>query len=259
MLSEFLGFKNDYYSGLVKTVLKSGNYYSTLVKENDVALLLTTTRSYRSTLPPMVYVYEKMYMVLPNKTSVSSTFFIDLFLPSLWSTIFGVYSILIVFLIIYNRYYKHNFNQYCESVFNIIGISSEQFNFQPFSLSVTIMIYTILFYIIGEFFTAFLTTKLAMSSDFPIENLNDLLLQHNYKLCTLPYTQSRYILSSDNRFEDLLDGHECEQLRHSILSRNSLQLLKNVCDNPYLVIMAPAVTFETVIKYYYKLVKKLTN
>lgn len=233
-----MGFRIVYNNNL-NNIIKSDTFFSLLVEDNDIALFYTTTRSYQETLPSVSNGHERIYMVSNMNDSVSSTYFIELFEPNLWIVILTTYVIILGFLIIYLYLHRLEFNQYFESIFHVIGVSTERIQFSTIALSFCIVISMTLFYILGEYFTAFLTTKLAVRSNLPFEKLDDLLLQSKYKICTIQFTKSKTVLSHDQRFKNLLNDPKCDSLRENFYTHNASLITKSFCNNKYMTMIAP--------------------
>lgn len=227
----------------INEILKSKLFYALSFGKYDITLVFTAFRSFHITTPSMIILYERLFLTLPSKRSVSSIFFMDLFQAKLWIGILAVYTFFLGFFMIYCYMHKLNFNQFVELVFHVFGISSERITFSTFSLSICIIILTLLYYILGEFFTAFLTSKLALKPDLPFHNLEDFSLQSKYKLCTEAYTRSENILSNNIKFNNKINGPECNNLRESLVAYNGSLILKSLCDDPYLTLIMPALPF----------------
>lgn len=204
-------------------------------------------------LPPILKFYYRVYMASPQMNSVSSTFFIKLFQPDLWGIILVLYITILMFLIFYIHSHRLKINQYIESAFHVIGISSEQINFSTISLSFCVIIYTILFFMLEQYFTTFLTTKLAITDSFPLEKLEDFTLQLKYKICIgPPFKKAHKILSSDKIYEQILNTQECDNIKKSMNNGTGDLTLKILCDEPHITVLMPDFYFQRIWKPYRK-------
>lgn len=245
-----MGYYINYsHPDLNKSTMQNG-FSSLLFGKYHISLLYTTTKSYHITLPSIIQFHDRLYMASPEKRSVSSTFFIQLFQPLVWIMILIIYLAIMGFLLFYHHFHKLKINQYIESLFDIIGISTERILFSTFSLCFCILISTTLYYILELYFTTFLTTKLAMNTEFVVEKLEDFSYQSKYKICTPAYTYSQQMLSNDKRYKNILNGNECSMFRNHFTDRNYNLGLEVLCDNRYLTYILPAFVFENILKPY---------
>lgn len=246
-LAQYIGFKIQYYKNNFSGTEISKNFSTLLYGMNDITVAHHDVASRHTTLPPIISYRNGLYMTLPSM-EVSSTFFIELFQPFLWMGILAIYSIFLLFLSLYIYKHKLKNNQYFESAFHIIGVSSEHIRFATFSLTSCIIIFTFLFYILGEYFTAFLTTRLVTKVQYPFESLEEMSLQSTYKICTSSKTRVRQILSDYKIYNHIMDGSECKILQQHRLAQNGLGILEALCNDPYLTLLMADNIFDRIMR-----------
>lgn len=217
---------------------------------SELSLIYSSAGCPESTLPPLFFQKYRLYMITPHIISVSSSFFIELFHPLLWTTIIIFYLACLGFLFLYKILHKLNFNQYIESSFHIIRVSEEQIRFSTYSLRCCILCSSILFYILSVYFTAFLTTKLAIieKTELPFSHIEDLRGQSRYKLCIYPNSVIHKIYSDMNEYKHILNHQDCDYIINNIIHDRSLSRFEqHFCDNPHLTIMMPT-RFANILK-----------
>lgn len=243
ILSKFMKFNIDLIQKKYSENEKVHMHKSLLLTEYEIAIVFTSSGSRHMVLPPIGLSRYRLYLTVPSIDSVSSTFFIELFHPILWTTIHCTYAIFVAFLFFYKYLHKLKFSQFLESVFHVIGFTTEQIRFSTFTLSFCVLLSSILFYLLGEHFTAFLTSKLAIISEqnLPFEKLEDLSTQSKYKLCTLPDSNVEKSLYDQHIYLHILNHDECKCLIEQSYNHNELYFTELFCRNPNITFMTMTV------------------
>lgn len=184
-------------------------YESRINAETDLIIKRSQAGASYDTLSPFFRSYDRLFFASASKKTVSSTYFISVFNPDFWFCILSIYFLLLAFIVVYKRLYKLTWNQFYSAILHVIGISTEDsIQCRTFSLNLCTIIYLILFYILGECFSAFLTTELSISTEPKpqFQFIEEFSYQSKYKICTTPYSYNYYELKKQNKYNHILNA-----------------------------------------------------
>lgn len=238
ILSTYMQFKSVF----IYKITTPNKLKSIIFGEYDIFVYYIPSGSHHINLAPIFNYYHLLYVTIPLHYTVSPIYFIELFNGNLWIGIFVIYSVLLTFLTIYKYIYKLKVNQYFESIFHAIGVSSEQIIFSTIAYSICIIISSLLFFVLSEYFGTFLTTKLSIKSEnkLPFERLEDLATQTKYKICLFPGDSfAEKSISNDIKYKHIFNAEECRKIDGLSFIRTLIPTIKWFCNNPNLVLLAP--------------------
>lgn len=229
--------KEDFSLTSTKYELQQIYYARILGKTNLVVIHSVEGPSY-ATLPPFRKHYNHLYFAYSSRKIVSSVYFIKVLHPLFWLCILFAYFCLLGFILLYKCLYKLTFNQFCEATLNAIGVSSENLSYSTISLNFCVVIFLFLFILLGECFSAFLTTELSITAEpkLPFNHLEDLSKQSNYKICVKRYSHIYSVLFSQIKYDNILNTKECDEYLKTLDKNLEMPVLMTLCNNKHLTV-----------------------
>lgn len=247
-LSKYMHFKINYDTKNFKQEVVSQSLRSLLLGKSDIFVHYIQSGSRHINLSPIFDFYYQLYMTIPINDSVSSSYFIELFHSTLWFAILAIYCTIIGFLLMYKYFHKLRVNQYIESIFHVIGVSSEQIKFSTISYRICVIIATILLFLLGNYFGAFLTTQLSIKSEknLPFERIEDLTTQTKYKICIFPIASNAVkSMTTDKIYNHILNGPECTKIEGFWYNDTYSDTLEWFYNSPHLTLLIPSTLLKS--------------
>lgn len=225
-------------------------YYARVLAKTSIVLIHCVDGPSYATLPPFRKHVNHLYFAYSTKKIVSSTYFITVLHPLFWLSILLAYSGLFGFLFIYKRLHKLTFNQFLEITLHAIGVSSENSTFSTISLKFLIVIFLFLFFILGECFSAFLTTELAIATEskLPFNHLENLQKQLYYKICTKQFSHIYTELYTEMKYDHILNTKDCDEFYESLATNLQMPVMITLCNNKHLTVFFEESDFNAVLR-----------
>lgn len=247
MLGQFLHFNFQIY----ETSNYTGNMFGIFLKYQalgnfDILAITITFQGALTSLPPIRSLSYSVYLNSPKPT-VSSTFFIDIFDWKIWIATFMICSTIILFLFMYVKLYKRNFNHLVTITMEMFSLSKETIVVKP-SFKFCQTIFSIFMFCVAATFSSFLTTFLAHQvSNIPFHTLDEVMHQNKYSVCIDSNTMSHDWITEYSKRQSIVNPVACGYQKNLIESANEAltRINSSICENHNLVLITENESIES--------------